>query len=132
MNKLMALLSFMAILIMPAASAASVYISAINFDAPGNDNYNPNGEWVKITNQGNEAVDMTGWTISDEGNKHVYMIPYFVLHPGATVTVYTGSGVNSYIELYMGFGKAIWNNDGDTCTLKDKNGNIIDTKSNRY
>lgn len=105
-----------------------IYISAINFDGPGNDNENPNGEWVEITNRGPEPVNMTGWNLSDEGNKYVYEFPRFTLNPGRTVTVYTGCGMDTDSKLYMGFGKAIWNDDKDTATLKDAEGNIVDKR----
>jgi hypothetical protein len=109
-----------------------VFISAINFDAPGNDHNNLNGEWVRITNDGSDSTLMTGWTLSDEGNKHVYRFPNFILQSGSSVTVYTGSGINTATSLYMGFSRAVWNNDGDTATLKDNRGNIISQKSNYW
>lgn len=61
---------------------------------------------------------MGGWTVSDEAD-HVYTVPSgFTLQPGATVTLYTGSGTNSNSELYWGSGSAIWNNGGDTVIVK--------------
>lgn len=128
-KKLLSGLLLIAISIIPASAVASIYISAVNFDAPGNDHQNLNGEWVKITNKGSGPVDMVGWRLSDEGTKHVYTFPSFTLSPGSTVTVFTGSGMNTATELYMGFGKAVWNNDGDTATLKDARGNIVDQRS---
>jgi len=113
-----------------ASASASVSISAINFDAPGNDHNNLNGEWVKITNYGSTSVMMGGWTLSDEGNKHIYQFPQsFGIDPGASVTVYTGCGSNSANALYWCEPQAVWNNNGDVATLKD-NGNIVDQKSN--
>jgi len=49
-----------------------------------------------------------------------------MLAPGATVTIYTGSGDNSESALYWGFvGKAIWNNDGDVATIYDQEGQVV-------
>jgi hypothetical protein len=42
------------------------------------------------------------------------------------VTLYTGSGTDSDIELYWGQGRAVWNNGGDTVTLTDDNGEEVD------
>ena len=125
------IVSLLVVLLASIASAsASVSISAINFDAPGNDHNNLNGEWVKITNYGSTSVMMEGWTLSDEGNKHIYRFPQsFGIDPGASVTVYTGCGSNSANTLYWCEPQAVWNNDGDVATLKD-NGNIVDQKSN--
>ena len=129
--KKLVVLALSAVLVIVAQASAQVQISAINFDAPGNDHQNLNGEWVRITNGGATPVSMTGWTISDEGNKHIYRFPTFSLDAGATVTVYTGPGRNTGAELYMGYRQAIWNNDGDTATLKDTGGNNVDQMSNR-
>ncbi len=129
--KKLVILALSVTLVLVAYASAQVQISAINFDAPGNDHQNLNGEWVKITNGDTTPVSMTGWTISDEGNKHTYRFPTFSLDAGATITVYTGSGRNTGNELYMGYGQAIWNNNGDTATLIDGNGGVIDQMSNR-
>ena len=41
------------------------------------------------------------------------------------MTLYTGSGTNSDAELYWGAGRAVWNNGGDTITLKDESGTAV-------
>lgn len=111
---------------MPEEGNKSVVIVTVHYDAAGNDWDNLNDEYVVIKNERNEAVDMTGWTLSDEAN-HVYTFPSgFILNAGATVTVYTGSGVDAQDKLYWGSSSPIWNNDGDTVYLKDSEGNLID------
>ncbi|HIE30847.1 MAG TPA: hypothetical protein EYP67_00480, partial [Methanosarcinales archaeon] len=47
----------------------TVYISDLNLQE----------EWVKITNPGASPVTMTGWKITDEGEKHTYIFPSFIL-----------------------------------------------------
>ena len=106
-----------------------VVIITVHYDAAGDDRYNLNDEYVVIKNEGNEAVDMTGWTLSDQAN-HVYTFPSgFVLNAGATVTVYTGSGTDTSDKLYWGSNLPIWNNDGDTAYLKDNEGKLVDSWS---
>lgn len=79
-----------------------------------------------IKNEGDTAVDMTGWTISDESNK-VYTFPSgFVLNANAKVIVYTGSGEDTQNKLYWGSNVPIWNNDHDTSYLRDDEGNLVD------
>ncbi len=94
----------------------SVYISEINLA----------DEWVKITNSGASSIKLTEWKITDEGAIHTYIFPSFTLSSGATVTLYTGKGTDTTIELYWGSGRPIWNNDGDTAKLYDASGNLID------
>jgi micrococcal nuclease len=79
------------------------------------------------------AQSMGGWTLSDNAS-HVYTFAQFTLHPGASVTVHTGSGTDSAADLFWGRGcvqgsyfGCVWNDGGDKATLKDGNGNTIST-----
>jgi micrococcal nuclease len=109
------------------SGSGSVIVADIHEDAEGNDNENLNDEYVIFENTGDEAVEMTGWTVSDEAD-HVYSFPSgFTLEPGDSVTLYTGSGTDTDDELYWGENGAVWNNGGDTVTLKDENGDTVDT-----
>ena len=88
-------------------------------------------EWVEITNNGDVDVDMSNWTLEDNAtNPHTYLFPSgFILDDGSSVKVHTGDGNDTSTELYWGFGGHIWNNNGDTATLKDSNGKIISQMS---
>jgi len=110
----------------PTASL-KVVIYHVHYDAEGNDNENLNDEYVVIKNLGDTAVDLTGWTLRDEAG-HTFMFPRFTLDAGATVTVHTGSGINTKTHLYWGKSRAVWNNDHDTAYLYDSHGNLIDKK----
>jgi hypothetical protein len=122
---------FLIIAVATDASSQLVNISDCNFDAPGDDKINLNGEWVEIINEGTSPISMTCWTISDEDNKHLYRFPIFTLDARATVKVYTGSGTDTATELYFGQSRPVWNNDGDTATLADSNGSVVAQWSNR-
>jgi hypothetical protein len=110
-------------------NASSVFISAVQFNAPGDDTKNLNGEWVRLTNRGDGAVLLTSWTLSDRGSTEPYRLPAFLLLPGSSVTVYTGSGVLNDTSLFMGRAGPLWGNSGDLATLRDGSGNIIDQQS---
>ena len=107
--------------------AAEVEIVHIEYDAPGNDNDNLNGEWVEIRNNDRAVVDLTGWVLKDESASHRYEFPRgFTLQGAATVHVYTGCGRDSAADLYWcKSGSAVWNNGGDTGFLLDPSGNVI-------
>ncbi|WP_227376889.1 lamin tail domain-containing protein [Haladaptatus halobius] len=82
-------------------------VTRIHADADGNDHDNLNDEYVVLKNSGNDGLDLSGWTVSDEGG-HTYRVPSGVrLASGETVTLYTGSGSNSASELYWGSGSAV-------------------------
>jgi hypothetical protein len=107
-------------------NASSVSISAVQFDAPGDDTKNLNGEWVRLANRGDDAVLLTSWTLADRSSAEPYRFPAFLLLPGSSVTVYTGSGVLNDTALFMGRTGPLWGNSGDRATLRDGSGNIID------
>jgi phosphatidylserine/phosphatidylglycerophosphate/cardiolipin synthase-like enzyme len=108
-------------LVMNDPTTVDVRIEEIIYDPAGD----PVDEYVRIQNHAG-AVEMTGWTLRDEAN-HVYTFPSFTLAAGASVRVWTGSGVDSTTDLYWGSGSAIWNNTGDTAYLDDDLGNPVDT-----
>ena len=110
-------------------NASSVHISAVQFNAPGDDTKNLNGEWVRLANRGDDAVFLTSWTLADKNSAEPYRFPAILLLPGNSVTVYTGSGVLNDTALFMGRTEPIWGNSGDLATLKDGSGNIIDQRS---
>lgn len=96
-------------------------ISSINYDAPGDDRYNLNGEYAVIKNTGSVTVNLKDWVLdADDGQRRA--LPSYSLSPGVTVRVHTGSGTNTTGHLYLGYKAPIWNNDGDTGRLYDPNG----------
>ncbi|ABK14397.1 competence-like protein [Methanothrix thermoacetophila PT] len=111
-----------------SSSETPVRISNVSFVAPSPERANLNEEWVKIENIGKIDVDLTGWSISDE-QEHTYVFPDgFILRSGASVKVHTGTGNNTQEDLYWGRSVPVWNNDGDSATLRDSSGSIIDSK----
>jgi competence protein ComEC len=110
-------------------NASSLSISATQFDAPGDDRQNLNGEWVRLTNTGNDTVLIAGWTLSDKGQSTLYTFPAIYLVPGESVTVFSGTGTLNHTALFMGKTDPIWSNRGDIAILKDGRGTIIDQRS---
>ena len=106
-------------------SAARLEVVTINADAEGDDGENLNDEYVAFENAGDEAVDLSGWTVEDEAD-HSYEFPQgFTLDADATVTLRTGSGADTDTDLYWGSGSPIWNNAGDTVILSNADGERV-------
>jgi competence protein ComEC len=82
-------------------------------------------EWVELTNNGFSPVSLENWKIEDEGSKHTYTFPSRTLDSRASVTLYTGEGMDTATEIYWGSGSPIWNNDGDTAYLYDDSGKQV-------
>ncbi len=100
-----------------------------HWNAEGNDNYNLNDEYVTFRNSCSLSIDMTGFTIKDEAT-HIDAFPEFELSSQGSVTLHTGSGTNTHTDFYWGrsggqSGAAVWNNNGDTLYMRDKEGNLV-------
>jgi len=108
----------------PAADA-SISVSRLEFDAPGDDSRNQNGEFAEIRNDGEAAADLTGWVLRDESSSHRFAFPSgFILEPGDRVRVFSGCGDPSPDEQYFCDGDPVWSNSGDTAYLLDNAGNV--------
>ncbi|PKL56203.1 MAG: MBL fold metallo-hydrolase [Methanomicrobiales archaeon HGW-Methanomicrobiales-6] len=99
------------------APSSGVYIAGLDLQE----------EWIAVANADETAVNLTGWTITDEGTRNTYTFPIFTLDPGADVTVHSGEGNDTATDLYWNRGSPVWNNDGDLATLADANGTVVST-----
>jgi len=100
-------------------------VADVHYDAAGNDNENLNDEYVVFENTAGSTLALGGWTVSDEAG-HTYEFPDgFTLGPGELVTLYTGSGTDDPTAVYWGQTGAVWNNGGDTVTVRDGNGTVV-------
>jgi len=83
-------------------------------------------EYVLIKNVGAGPLDMGGWKLSDLAN-NTYSFAAFSLAAGAEVKVWVKTGADDAANLYWNRGSAVWNNGGDTATLRDAQGTVIST-----
>jgi hypothetical protein len=119
------------------AATAVVQFSKIQYDSPGTDNRSNAslvGEYVRITNKSTTTINLEKWTLRDAA-WHVYTFPKHTFGPNGTVYVHTGKGTNGKqpngtadsARLYQQRGAYVWNNDGDTATLRSASGRTYDT-----
>ena len=121
-------------------TSPKIIIEHINHNPPGKDTPDKlNKEFVIIENEGDETVSLAGWTLKDETTtgerRHIYLFPQTVsLSPREKAYVHTGPGEDSSEEgqpstwiLHWGRHAFVWNNEGDTATLWDADGNKVDS-----
>jgi micrococcal nuclease len=112
-----------------AGNGGNLSVAQIHADASGNDNVNLNDEYVIFENIGSDTLDLSGWSISDEAH-HTYTFPNGTsVAPGETVTLHTGSGTDTASDVYWSASGAVWNNGGDTVSVRDENGTVVTSKS---
>jgi competence protein ComEC len=97
----------------------------VKADAPGNDHHNLNGEYAVIRNRGVTAMEVGGWILCDAA-AHCFTFPTGAsIAPADSAVVYTGGGTDDRHSFYMNRGQAVWNNRGDTATLRNREGRIV-------
>ena len=113
----------------PGGVSGPLLITTIHADAEGDDRRNPNGEYVRICNVSEGPVELKGFSIQDAA-QHRYVFPGGILKPGYTVLLLSGRGEDTtrrgQLTFYWGAGP-IWNNNGDTASLFDPDGKLIDS-----
>ena len=113
----------------PAHAASPVLIGKTQYDSPGSDSRTQaslNAEYVTIKNTSTTVRSLTGWTLRD-ASAHVFTFPAFNLAAGRSVIIHTGTGTNNASNLYWRSGNYVWNNPGDTATLKNSAGTTVDS-----
>lgn len=81
-------------------------------------------EWVKITNIGAVALDLSGWKLRDSSNGRVVTLEAMLVKPGRTVRVHTGAGRDDGDDMYLGR-KPMWGRQGNAL-LRDDVGRLAD------
>jgi hypothetical protein len=109
-----------------ATAPAGINIVHLEYNATGRDR---DVEYVLIRNSGLSSVDMTGWKLSDNGNRHTFTFPRFRLAPGAEVKLWSRPGNANAGNLYWGNRSTVWQSSGDTATLKDAAGAVVTSYS---
>lgn len=102
------------------------HITSFHANAPGDDNVNVNGEYMRICNLTGAPADIDGWRLIDiEGNTH--RLPAVVVPPGQTVKVESGKGptgvqADGQIEIHLNSDTPLWNNELERIELYDPQG----------
>jgi micrococcal nuclease len=100
-------------------------VARVHANAAGNDHENRNDEYIVFQNVGDEELDLTGWSVTDEAGYTYYFPDSFILDSGERVTLYTGSGEDTDSELYWEHDSAVWNNGGDTVFVYNAAGDLV-------
>lgn len=106
---------------------ACVTIDEIHADAPGNDNQNLNGEWIRFGNTCSHDVPLDGYLLKDRSASNNYFFKNTTIEGNGTITLYSGCGEDTQDKIYWQCPEknfSIWNNDTDDAYLYDKKGNL--------
>ena len=104
-------------------------ISEVHADAEGDDRENLNDEYVVLKNTGDSELDLSGVTVTDEAGKEYVFPDGTTIAAGETITLYTGSGTDSDDSYYWDASGPVWNNGGDTVTVRSASGEVVAERS---
>ncbi|PSK99696.1 lamin tail-like protein [Murinocardiopsis flavida] len=120
----------------PAEAASPLQLRRIQYDSPGTDtrsNTSLNKEYVTVKNISKSTVNLKNHVLHDrassKGKKWTYAYTFgsISLKAGASVKVRTGKGRNTSATRYWQRGSYVWNNTGDTATLRNSRGTKLDS-----
>jgi hypothetical protein len=110
------------------AAGSCVRIRDGQFNAPGSDHKNLNGEWVRVQNRCEKTVSLKGWRLRDLRG-HTYRFPSGTrIGAGKSIKIHTGSGTAKAGHLYWGRTRPVWNNKAsERAYLLDRGGLRVST-----
>lgn len=100
-------------------AASGVVITTVNQGS------SDQGEFVEISNRGENPVALEGWKLTDEGAMHTYEFSALILAPGSTIRVHMWRGEDTETDLFVGRRNRWWNDTGDTAYLYDAAGSLV-------
>ena len=82
-------------------------------------------EYVEISNDGSEPVDITDWELQDVTGDREYKWESYLLQPGEKIRVYTNETHSDSGGFSFGSANAIWRNGGDIAELYDAEKQLV-------
>ena len=99
-------------------------LTTIHADAAGDDRENLNDEYLVFANRGDDALALDGWTVTDAAGK-TYTFANRSLGAGDSLTLHTGAGTANATDAFWDASGPVWNNGGDTVTVRDGSGDVV-------
>ncbi|MFC4065836.1 lamin tail domain-containing protein [Actinoplanes subglobosus] len=111
------------------AAAPALRFQSVQYDSPGKDdrsNGSLNAEWIALVNTGATSVNLKGWRVDDAVRTYTFD-NVTIAGRGGVVYLHTGKGTDTATHRYWNSGNYVWNNTGDTATLRNRAGAVHDT-----
>jgi endonuclease YncB( thermonuclease family) len=75
----------------------------VNWDAEGDDTFDPNGEWIRLKNLDPvNSMPLGGWWLRDSALRKYVFPSWATVPPGGEITLYVGRGATNDSEFYWG------------------------------
>jgi endonuclease YncB( thermonuclease family) len=109
-----------------------LHITSLHNNGAGDDNADPNVEYMRIANITSKPVDLGGYRLRNKaGEEKVF--PHAILPAGHTVRVHSGRGGTITdplvgVEIHLGHPQGFWDDEGEIALLLTPEGVEIDRK----
>nr|WP_231134443.1 lamin tail domain-containing protein [Motilibacter deserti] len=103
---------------------------SVQWDAPGQDAVNLNGELVEVFNPSAVAVPLGSWLVRDSALRHYTIPKHVVLQPYSSLRIHVGSGRNTATDLYWGLRAPVFENATAEPTSMGDGGYLFDPRGN--
>lgn len=100
-------------------------IEKVNYDAPGDDLENPNGEYIRLRNNGSKTIDFQDWML-EVPPIQLTSVASRKIAPGQSLTIYIGKGTNTSSKMYLQQSAGILNNSQHLVVLYDPERAVVD------
>ncbi|HSI04569.1 MAG TPA: thermonuclease family protein, partial [Myxococcota bacterium] len=95
----------------------------------GDDNWNPNVEYMRLCNVASDAINLKGYSITNASGQK-WTLPDVSVPVGHTVQIFSGRGESQLtppkaIKIFLGEQKPVWDNYLDKMTFRDAKGSVI-------
>lgn len=107
-----------------------LHITSFHANARGEDAKNLSGEYVRIANTSDTALNLAGFTLSSMHGQQL-VLPDITIPAGYTFQVVSGKGTLSGstsepFKIYWSSDGPVWNDDQEQATLRDPSGKWLD------
>lgn len=110
-----------------------MHITSFHANAPGRDQDNLNGEYMRVCNVSTQPLNLKGWALTNR-HKQSYPLPDVTIPAGHTVLIISGPGAHQVdptlqLQIYLNSETPVWDNARDKAMLLNANGEKVDWRS---
>lgn len=104
---------------------------SVKWNADGSDEANVNGEWARISNDGDQPVSLAGWWLRDSAYRgpraHGYTFPAGTVVPAhGAIKLHVGRGQRTATAFFWGLREPVWENPGVSNRYAGDGGYLFD------
>lgn len=113
----------------------ALHITSFHANGRGDERQNPNAEYARVCNIGDEPLNLAGYRITNLKGRS-FVLPDVVVPPGHTFEVRSGMGQDQrdparQLTVHLMSRGPVWNNEADRITILDPQGRVVDFRDHK-